>query len=150
MTPKGCHLSQVNGVADRETGQSMIDRAKDLGQIGGVEEFAWRAIAWLLQQLREEFPEYLRVDCPQDTQASATGEQVQKSKRADDFKLPWREEEGTAGMPDFQRLFFSKACLVKGTFGTLQFVPNEGLGEPGRLIGESRWGWCPTRRDGIS
>ncbi len=53
-------------------------------------------------------------------------------------------------MLDFERWFFPKACLVKGAFGTLQFLPNESLGEPGRLIGEGRCGWCPTGGNGIS
>jgi hypothetical protein len=39
----------------------MIDLAEDLGQSSGMEEFVWRTIAWLLQQLREELPKHLRV-----------------------------------------------------------------------------------------
>src|SRR6187549_3533124 len=113
MTPKGCHVSQVNGLTDRQTGKNLIDLAEDRGQIGRGKGLAWRAIAWLLQQLREEFPKHLRIHGSQNAEESATGEQAQESKGADDLILPRREEEGAAGMLDFERWLFPKTCLVK-------------------------------------
>jgi hypothetical protein len=52
--------------------------------------------------LRKEFPKYLIIDCPQDTDGSAAGKQVQKRQGADDVKLPRWEKQDPVAMLDFE------------------------------------------------
>ncbi len=44
--------------------------------------------ARIVDQLRQDFPKYLRIDGAQHTQGSSGGHQFQQSKRAADIELP--------------------------------------------------------------
>ncbi len=129
---------KIHGVADREASKCEIEVAEDLRNSGSGEgPISW-AVAWVLEQLGQKFPEHLVIDRTEDTQQASSREEIEKRSRADDLKLPGWKEEGTISVQHFERPLTLVPDLSGRTHGPAQLLFNDWPGKPPRIVRKRR------------
>jgi hypothetical protein len=64
-----------------------------------------RSIAVVVKELCQGLPEDLGIDSTEDTENTSPRQQIKQGEGASNLKFPYREEECTASMLDFEGRF---------------------------------------------
>lgn len=147
---ESAQFRKIDGVADWEASQCDIEVAEDLRNSGSGKGPISRAVAWVLEQLGQEFPEDLVIDRTEDAQQASSREKSEKRLRADDVKLPGWKEESTISVQHFERPLTLVSDLSGLPHGPAQFFFDDCSGEPSWVVRKGRCCRGPTRGNRVS
>jgi hypothetical protein len=119
-TTEFAKFGKIDGLADRQTSEHLVNMTKDLWKVGRLKGLVLRAIPGIVEELREYFPKYVVVDGPEQAERPAAGEQVQECSGPGNVEFPRWKEQGSFAMLHLKGCFLSIACLVKGALRPFQ------------------------------
>jgi hypothetical protein len=100
--------------------------------------------------LCQDFPEDLVIDGSEDTESASACQQVKQGEWAQNFELPCRKEECTVSVQNLQGRFAGKVDLSKRTFGSMEVLSDDLIGQTGWFIGKRGCRGSPAGCDRIA